>query len=196
MGSTKLYPVTSTSQRELESSLSGAYGSILNRLKSGIFSQESPASIAREWGELYATPVMEQWYKNIAPIIEEGFNLPGSFYQSAKSKGIAQAASDYLSGSVTPTLFSALSEYWNRQPQWASIYANVLGQASGQATAQTLVPVTKEKSSSGLGSLIGLGAGLAANAFIPGFSTFLGGAAGLTNLEAGAFGSLIGGSIR
>ena len=139
-----LKPTTAGWQQDLgqaiASVLSGGAGGLLRGI-TGI--EESPESIVSDWSKYVATPAMQMWQKTIAPLIEEGYNLPGAFYSASKSRGLARNASDFFTQNVTPTLFSALENMKGREVNLASIYAGLLGTSAGLSTAQTLTYVNK-----------------------------------------------------
>ena len=124
-------------QDDLGKTVSGLLGDSAESLLGTLQQSESPQSITNEWQNLYATPAMQMWQNTIAPLIREGYNLPGSFYSRSTSQGLAKSATEFYNQNVTPTLFSALESFKNRQVQMDQIYANILGLSTGLATAKT-----------------------------------------------------------
>ena len=161
----KLIPQIEPWQRELGKMLSGALAGEAGGMLSGIMEGESFDDISKAWSEGYAKPVMAAWQRDIAPIISEGFNLPGAFYSRDRSRGLQREAEEFFSGSVAPSLFSSMSQFQARKPQWAGIWSNVLANALGLSTAPTQSGLYSGKGwqqdfaslSQGLGNLFSVG---------------------------------------
>lgn len=128
-------PTTQSWQNDLGKMLASTFGGIAGQqMPLG----ESAAGITADWTNQFATPVMQMWQREIAPMINEGYNLPGAFYSTSRSKGLAREAGNFFSGNVMPTLFSALENMRSRGPQWAGIWSGLLGQGAGLSTANTM----------------------------------------------------------
>lgn len=128
-------PTTQSWQSDLGKMLASTFGGISGQ---SMALGESAADITRDWTSNFATPVMQMWQREIAPMINEGYNLPGAFYSMSRSKGLSREAGNFFSGSVMPTLFTALENMRARGPQWASIWGDLLGTGAGLSTAQTM----------------------------------------------------------
>ncbi len=60
------------------------------------------------WRRTFAEPAMETWKRTVAPLVKEQYAaVPGALYSSGRAKGVSQAASDYYSQYVQPTLWQA-----------------------------------------------------------------------------------------
>jgi len=196
MGSTKIIPTIAEWQADFGKSLVGMYEDILSQASEVFEGAETPEAISKSWSEMYAKPVMQMWRETVVPMIEEQFNLPGAFYSTDKSKGVQRESESFLSGTVAPTLFEALENMRNRNIQLKSIYANILTGGTSLAVSPTQTAISKSSGGkSGLGSLIGAGAGLGLSALTGGLSLGGIGAGGLTFFESGALGALMGGAF-
>lgn len=175
-------------QQELGANLSGAIGGVSGDLLDVIFGDESIESITRDFTEQFATPVMQIWQREIAPLIREQFaGVPGAAFSLASGRGLQKSGEDFLATRIAPQLFSALESFRNRGVQRANISGSVLGIGAGLSTAPTVQSFMKPPKEKGdEGGAIGAGAGA-----IGGF--ILGGPAGA---QGGAqLGALIGGQF-
>lgn len=144
------------------------------------------SSISKEWETTFAQPAMEAWWKYNAPGIRDEFaGIPGGFFSADRGRGVGQAASQYMSQSVQPQLFSALQAARANMPSMISAVTNPLT-SFGRTTTTPLAPV-QDTSGPGAGPLVGglLGMGLAG---LTGK-----GALSKQGLRMGIFGSMAGG---
>jgi len=151
----KQYPTIMGWQKDLGKALAGLLGETTPDMMSRVMERESLSSIASDWGKLYATPVMNEWQRTIAPTILEGYNLPGSFYSRSTYEGLGREAGDYLSGKVAPTLFAALEGARSRELSRQSLLANLLGVGAGFATTPTMQTVRRSAQPGWLEQLFG-----------------------------------------
>lgn len=135
---TTLAPWQTDLGKQLAAMFGGLAGGASGSMLGGFMGGESAGQITSDWTKNFATPVMQMWQREIAPMIKEGYNLPGSFYSASTSKGLGREASNFFSGNVMPTLFSSLESLRSRGPQWAGIYANLMGTGAGLATSSTM----------------------------------------------------------
>ncbi len=99
-----------------------------------------PQQTINQWQETYAGPVLENYMKNIAPQIKEGFNLPGVAYSTTQADGVADAYGDFYGQYVAPTLYNSLQQGQQNEfqslSQAKSLQPGALG-LPGQQFAQT-----------------------------------------------------------
>ena len=153
----KQYPTITGWQKDLGKALAGLLGETTPDMMSRVMERESLPSIASDWGKLYATPVMNEWQRTIAPTILEGYNLPGSFYSRSTYEGLGREAGNYLSGQVAPTLFAALEGARSRELSRQSLLANLLGVGSSFATTPTMQTVKRTAQPGWLEQILGSG---------------------------------------
>jgi len=153
----KQYPTIKGWQSDLGKTLAGLLGETTPDMMSRVMERESLSSIAGDWGKLYATPVMNEWQRTIAPTILEGYNLPGSFYSRSTYEGLGREAGNYLSGQVAPTLFAALEGARSRELSRQSLLANLLGVGSSFATTPTMQTVKRTAQPGWLEQILGSG---------------------------------------
>jgi len=67
-----------------------------------------PAATTARWEETYATPVMQSWKENVAPIIKESYNAPGTLWSRTSGLGMENAANRFYGGQVAPSLYQSL----------------------------------------------------------------------------------------
>lgn len=179
-------------QKSLGKDISAAIGGATPGIVSDISEGEDLEGIMADFQKFFATPMMQMFQEEVVPTIREGFNLPGAFYSTAKSEGIAKAQESFISETINPALFQTIESFRSREVQRAGIAANVLGIGAGIATTPTLQAFYKGKEKSGLGGAIGGAAGLALGALVPGAGAALG---GLSTFEMGSLGALFGGAF-
>jgi hypothetical protein len=124
-------------QADLGREIAGAFSDATPELVSGITGTgETRADVIRDFQD-YVSPVMDIFNKDIAPLVSEGFNLPGAFHSRARSEGLRRAGEDFLSTRVTPQLFTALENFRNREISRANVFASALGIGSSLSTTPT-----------------------------------------------------------
>lgn len=73
-------------------------------------------ALSKEFGESFATPMMETWRRTVAPIIKEGYSaIPGGLRSAALGRGMETAANRFYTESVQPKYWEAWSNELNRQ---------------------------------------------------------------------------------
>lgn len=142
MSRVREYQTIGAEQRALSETLSSYYREAAGPMFQKLLKGETFGGVAEQWKKDFATPVMEMWQETIQPMVEEGYNLPGSFYSRSKGEGVQREREQFYSQQVSPTLFSALENYRARMPQWASLMAQVIGTGGQLATAPTKGVVT------------------------------------------------------
>jgi hypothetical protein len=192
MGRLKIVPTIEPWQRELGESLSDILGDAAPEMIKRIFEREDRGDILADFKTYFATPMMQMWKSDIAPIVTEGFNLPGAFYSKSRFEGLIKSGEEFLSERINPLLFSSLDTSRQRDLQRQAIIANIMTGTQSFATAPTQTGVMAPSGGSSKGAGIGAIAGLAAGMLIPGLGPALG---GLSGLEMGAMGGMIGGQF-
>jgi hypothetical protein len=105
------------------------------------------SGVTKRWNENYAMPIMQTWRETVLPLVQEGYNaIPGMAYSAARGKGIENAANQFYSENVAPTLFAAQENEANRQFQ--SVEAAAGRQLSG-ATALANLPYSQFANAAG-----------------------------------------------
>jgi len=181
----KQYPTIMGWQQDLGKLVAASLGQATPDIMNRAMERESLSSIASDWGNLYATPVMNEWQRTIAPTILEGYNLPGSFYSRSTFEGLGREAGDFLSGKVAPMLFAALEGARSRELNRQSILANLLGVGSNLATTGTMQTVRRSAESGWLEQLFG-GSGGGAGSSMGADIAMLSRALGIGGSSAGA----------
>jgi hypothetical protein len=143
-------------QRQLSEELSGGIGEVSPDILAGVMGNEDLESIMGDFQKFIATPMMQMFQKEVVPTIREGYNLPGAFYSTAKSAGIARAGEEFISQRIAPMAFEAMEAFRGREVQRASIGAQVLGVGAGLSTAPTYQAFYKGKEKKSFGSLGGV----------------------------------------
>ena len=179
-------------QRELSRDISAAIGGEAEGMVSAITAEEDLGDIVADFQKYFATPMMQMFQEEIVPIIKEGYNLPGAYYSTARSAGVARAGEEFMTERISPALFQTIEGYRQRQVQRAQIGAGVLGVGAGLATTPTYQAFQTSKKKSGLGGAIGGAIGLGIGAAFPGAGEALG---GLSTFEMGSLGALFGGAF-
>lgn len=137
--------------QDMPAELSGVYDTAMKNLSKnfGITNQAfleaaqgkpayayDPSATKKDWEENYVTPVMASWRENILPVLKEQFNTPGTFYSTARGRGIENAAGKFYNENVASTLFGALeSDKARGFTSGENAAQRQLGAAAGLSTA-------------------------------------------------------------
>jgi hypothetical protein len=192
----RLAPLTEDWQKALGKEIAGAIGESAQDISSRIFGDESLSTIVEDFQKHFAKPMMQTWQSEIAPIIKEGYNLPGVAYSTGASRGLAKAGEEFMTTKLSPALFEAIQNYYGREVQRAGMGAGLVSTGASLATAQTIQPFYKSKNKKSLGGVVGAAAGIGLGALFPGAGKFLGGSGpALTTMEMGQLGGLFGGAF-
>lgn len=189
----KTFQTTQPWQREFGETLSSILGEAAPEMIKRIFEREEGdyrGDILADFKEYFATPAMRMWEDVIAPVVKEGFNLPGAFYSRDRYRGVQRSGEEFLATKVNPLLFSSLETsregMLSRNLQRQAIIANIMTGSQSLATSPTISGVMQpgeEGFGGGLGALAGIGLG-----YFGGF--------GLSEaLTMGGAGALIGGQF-
>jgi len=93
-------------------------------------------ALSKEFGESFATPMMETWRRTVAPIIKEGYSaIPGGLRSSAMGRGMEKAANRFYTESVQPKYWEAWSGELQRQFASTEAAAARRGPAAGALTS-------------------------------------------------------------
>lgn len=189
----KTFQTTQGWQREFGESLADILGEAAPEMIRRIFEREEDdfrGDILADFKEFFATPAMRMWEDVIAPVVTEGFNLPGAFYSRDRYRGVQRSGEEFLATRVNPLLFSSLETsregMRNRELQRQAIIANIMTGSQSLATSPTIsgaVVPGEEGLGGGLGALAGLGLG------------YFGGFGLSETLTMGGAGALIGGQF-
>ena len=179
MGRLKIVPTIQDWQRDLGESLADIFGEAAPEMIKRVFEREDPGDILADFKTYFATPAMRMWEDVIAPVVSEGFNLPGAFYSRSRFEGVQRSGEEFLTQRVNPLLFSSLENMRGRDVQRQSIIANILQGSQSLATAPTQQGLMAGQTKSGIGGVIGAGAALGLGVLTGGASGTLLGAGGL-----------------
>jgi len=158
----KTFQTTQPWQREFGESLSDIFGEAAPEMLKRIFEREGDyrEDILADFKIYFATPAMRMWEDVIAPVVTEGFNLPGAFYSRDRFRGVQRAGEEFLTTRVNPLLFSSLETsregMLGRDLQRQAIIANILTGSQSLATAPTISGVMSPGGPSEFSELAGV----------------------------------------
>lgn len=184
----KTFQTTQPWQRDLGESLADILGGAAPEMIKRIFEREGGdyrGDILADFKKYFATPAMRMWQDVIAPVVSEGFNLPGAFYSKSRFQGLQRSGEEFLTQRVNPLLFSSLETsregVLSRDLQRQAIIANILTGSQSLATAPTISGVMMPGVESDFSKIAGpVAAGMAGYGLAGGFSG--GGGSGYSTL--------------
>lgn len=83
-----------------------------------------PGKTATLWNQDFATPMMNSWSANVAPVVAESYNVPGMARSTLTARGVTDAANRYFAESVQPSLWNAYQTGMNQEFQAGESAAN------------------------------------------------------------------------
>jgi hypothetical protein len=107
--------------------------------------QSDLGTYTKQFKEQFATPMMEMWRSEIAPLMAEQYNaVPGAFYSTARARGVTRAGEDYFARNIQPQFWGGLQADLSRQfqsgeaaaarvPQALQLPGAMFGQYAGAA---------------------------------------------------------------
>lgn len=90
--------------------------------------------VIKKWEEMFAKPAMQVWQDTVGKDLKQQYNLPGTFNSSRRGDAVARASNQFYGGSVSPQLFSALTNEYNKEFQSAESGRNLAFQANNMRT--------------------------------------------------------------
>lgn len=155
MGRLRVFPTTEEWQQDLGRTLSDVLGEATPEMLRRIFEREDRGEILGDFEKYFATPAMQMWEGSIAPIVREGFNLPGAFYSKSRFEGVRRSGEEFLTQRVNPLMFASFQEAEQRNLVRQGMIANLLTGTQSLAVAPTRAAMFLPATDKGLASYAG-----------------------------------------
>lgn len=180
----KTFDTTQPWQREFGESLADLLGEAAPEMLRRVFEGEDRGDILKDFKTYFAAPSMRMWQDVIAPVVTEGFNLPGAFYSRSRFQGLQRSGEEFLTTRVNPLLFGALESSKQRELQRQAIIANIMTGSQSLATSPTIGAMMQPGSKSEFSQIAEpIAAGVAGAYLMGGFGGAGGGGYGISSAQ-------------